>query len=109
VIRVAPPHDFLDVVGEMGFRFSVGYKLTEGVRRAILATPEPAWTVRVTLVELSRACSKPGYAFQCRAVTSTIRRGMRSSWSCRYGSSRRVSASVRRSVCARVSDASSRV
>jgi Transposase DDE domain group 1 len=44
-------HDFLDVVGEMGFRFSVGYKLTEGVRRAILATPEPAWTVRVTLVD----------------------------------------------------------
>jgi Transposase DDE domain group 1 len=37
-------HDFLDVVCEMGFAFSVGYDLTDPVRRAILAMPESAWT-----------------------------------------------------------------
>jgi Transposase DDE domain group 1 len=36
-------HDFLDVVCEMGFSFSVGYDLTEPVRDAILAMPESAW------------------------------------------------------------------
>ena len=40
-------HDFLDVVCEMGFRFSVGYDLTEPARRAILAVPETAWTSAV--------------------------------------------------------------
>lgn len=40
-------HDFLDVVGEMDFRFSVGYDLTEPVRAAILAQPESAWTPAV--------------------------------------------------------------
>lgn len=36
-------HDFLDVVCEMGLRFSVGYDLTEAVRRGILEMPEQAW------------------------------------------------------------------
>jgi hypothetical protein len=36
-------HDFVDVVCEMGFSFSVGYDLTEPVRGAILEMPEPAW------------------------------------------------------------------
>lgn len=40
-------HDFLDVVVEMGFRFSVGFDLTEPVRSAILAMPEAAWTPAV--------------------------------------------------------------
>ena len=40
-------HDFLDVVGEMDFRFSVGYDLTEPVRAAILTIPEAAWTPAV--------------------------------------------------------------
>jgi Transposase DDE domain group 1 len=36
-------HDFLDVVVEMGFSFSVGYDLTEPVRAAVLEMPESAW------------------------------------------------------------------
>lgn len=40
-------HDFLDVVDEMGLRFSVGYDLQESVRAAILAQPETAWKAAV--------------------------------------------------------------
>jgi hypothetical protein len=36
-------HDFLEAVVEMECSFSVGYELTESVRRAILALPESAW------------------------------------------------------------------
>lgn len=36
-------HEFLDAVVEMECSFSVGYELTEPVRRAILALPESAW------------------------------------------------------------------
>ena len=36
-------HDFLDRVVSRGFRFSVGFDLTEPVREAILTVPEQAW------------------------------------------------------------------
>jgi hypothetical protein len=36
-------HAFLDHVVARGFRFSVGFDLTEPVRQAILAVPEQAW------------------------------------------------------------------
>ena len=36
-------HAFLDEVSGRGFRFSVGFDLTEPVREAILAVPEAAW------------------------------------------------------------------
>jgi len=41
-------HDFLDRVVSRGFRFSVGFDLTEPVREAILAVPEQAWRPALT-------------------------------------------------------------
>ena len=37
-------HELLDFCRDGRIRFSVGFDLTEGVRRAILALPETAWT-----------------------------------------------------------------
>jgi len=36
-------HAFLDVVADLGLSFSVGFDLTEPVRKAIIALPEAAW------------------------------------------------------------------
>jgi hypothetical protein len=41
-------HAFLDHVVERGFRFSVGFDLTEPVREAILAVPGQAWRPALT-------------------------------------------------------------
>ncbi len=41
-------HAFLDHVVTRGFRFSVGFDLTEPVREAILALPEQAWRPALT-------------------------------------------------------------
>jgi hypothetical protein len=41
-------HAFLDDVVARGFRFSVGFDLTEPVREAILAVPEQAWRPALT-------------------------------------------------------------
>jgi hypothetical protein len=41
-------HAFLDHVASRGFRFSVGFDLTEPVREAILALPERAWRPALT-------------------------------------------------------------
>ena len=41
-------HAFLDHVASRGFRFSVGFDLTEPVREAILAVPERAWRPALT-------------------------------------------------------------
>jgi hypothetical protein len=41
-------HGFLDHVVSRGFRFSVGFDLTEPVREAVLAVPERAWRPALT-------------------------------------------------------------
>jgi len=41
-------HAFLDHVVSRGFRFSVGFDLTEPVREAVLAVPERAWRPALT-------------------------------------------------------------
>lgn len=41
-------HAFLDHVAACGFRFSVGFDLTEPVREAILAVPEQSWRPALT-------------------------------------------------------------
>ena len=41
-------HVFLDEVAACGFRFSVGFDLTEPVRQAILAVPEQGWQPALT-------------------------------------------------------------
>lgn len=41
-------HAFLEHVASLGFRFSVGFDLTEPVRAAILALPERAWRAALT-------------------------------------------------------------
>src|SRR6266704_1908802 len=41
-------HAFLDHVGALGARFSVGFDLTEPVREAVLAVPEKAWRPALT-------------------------------------------------------------
>lgn len=41
-------HRLTDTVAELGLRFSVGYDLTEPVRRAILDLPETAWRPALT-------------------------------------------------------------
>jgi hypothetical protein len=41
-------HAFLDQVACRGFRFSVGFDLTEPVRQAVLAVPEQAWRPALT-------------------------------------------------------------
>jgi Transposase DDE domain group 1 len=71
-------HDFLDVVCEMGMCFSVGYDLTEAVRRAILGMPESAWIPAVEaggqirdgawVCELSLDLPAIGWPKQTRAI-----------------------------------------
>jgi hypothetical protein len=41
-------HAFLDHVGSLGLCFSVGFDLTEPVRKAVLAVPENAWRPALT-------------------------------------------------------------
>jgi len=41
-------HAFLDHVCSLGLGFSVGFDLTEPVREAVLAVPEPAWRAALT-------------------------------------------------------------
>lgn len=41
-------HAFLDRVSDMGMGFSVGFDLTEPVRRAVLSLPEGAWSPALT-------------------------------------------------------------
>lgn len=40
-------HDFTQACRDADIRFSVGYELTEAVRQAVLALPEPAWQAAI--------------------------------------------------------------
>src|SRR5215472_2986608 len=72
-------HDFVDALGELEIRFSVGFDLTEPVRQAILATPESAWVPAIKqdgqeregagvceLVDLDLECWPSGARAICR-------------------------------------------
>ena len=47
-------HGFLDAVRQMGCGFSVGFDLTEPVRKAVLALPEGAWSPALTTTGAQR-------------------------------------------------------